>query len=135
MYYMKNAIKILAAIIALNVDCYSAVIVDGDIWRKLVGANKETVHTVKVMYIKGLCDGIGLYTGYPKLLRPNVTHDAIIKAVDKFYEDERNLKIPVAQILAIMSMAGRGVSMEKIEALVEKARTYFSNGGVLILVE
>ncbi len=98
----------------------------GEVWKKLQGFEKW-------LYIQGLLDGL-VFSGnkihgveiQPKSNQdPQESLNHIKMAIDQFYDDYRNVQIPVPFALKVISMEMKGESRKSIEDELTKLRKTF----------
>src|SRR6266566_1677667 len=81
----------------------------------------------KLFLVRGIYEGLIL--GRSSALNQFYTktsYDHLIRALDQFYSDYRNEKLPVVVALRVISMELRGVSKEEVDTELRRLRTIMS---------
>ncbi len=80
---------------------------DGSQWNRIERISPEWAPTFKTFLVRGIYEGA--YTVNPQMFTEQFNNDAslreIVKELDVFYSDERNLKTPVAYALMMSTKA------------------------------
>ena len=85
----------------------------------------------KTLFLRGITTGIVISDSpnkdavVKKFLAANT--QALVKGLDKFYDDYRNINIPVGVALEYVSMEIKGYSRSEIDKKIQMARKYFSS--------
>ena len=81
----------------------------------------------KQSYVQGVLDGLAFadFKIEGVVVLTTVTFDRIIKAVDQFYGDERNYRVPMPFVLKLMSMELSGKSRATLTGELERLRERF----------
>ena len=99
-------------------------VLDGSAWSKLSDAGSCFE---KLILVRGIYDG--LMIGHSPVMKDYSTktsYDHLIKALDQFYGDYRNEKIPVVSALRVISMELRGASKDDVDLELRRLRTIVS---------
>lgn len=83
---------------------------NGHSWRKLEQIDEEATRLLKVCLIRGIYEGA--YSMDPEnaleQYGPWVSFGQLCEALDRFYKEDRNLKIPVTQALLLIARNASG---------------------------
>ena len=81
----------------------------------------------KHSYVQGVLDGLAFadFKVEGEAVPTTVSVDRIVKAVDQFYEDERNYRVPMPFTLKLMSMELSGKSKAELASELARLRERF----------
>jgi hypothetical protein len=96
-------------------------------WRtlsKLPGGGKEE----KILLIRGIYDGLWMSRGLEKgYYCTKSSYEQQVEALDKFYTDHQNYKIPVVNALQVVCYEEKGKSEAAIEDLLQFMRQHYDD--------
>ncbi len=101
----------------------------GTIWRKLEERDEQTQQLVKIVLIRGIYEG-AWFTDIDKAkdrLYQNAKYSELGEALDEFYSDVYNVKIPIYYALEIVAMKYKGISSKNIEKRIKELRYKWAN--------
>jgi hypothetical protein len=102
--------------------------INGYSWNKLTEI-QEPGFLAKTFFLRGVVAGIGISDSPNKhTVAENffaADTQTLIKGLDKFYDDYRNINIPVALALEYVSMEIKGYSRSEIDKKIQMARKIF----------
>ena|GEM_PF-4610327 len=107
----------------------SSKFINGYRWNELTELQEPGL-LAKTLFLRGITTGIVISDSpnkdavVKKFLAANT--QALIKGLDKFYDDYRNINIPVGVALEYVSMEIKGYSRSKIDKKIQMARKYES---------
>ena len=96
----------------------------GSVWRKLDDRDEETTQLVKIVLIRGIYEG-AWFTDNEKTqdrFYNNVKYSDLAQALDEFYSDSYNIKIPIYFALEIVAMKYKAKSPKSIEKRIKELR-------------
>ncbi len=95
---------------------------NGDYWR---GVQKfDNTGNIRIALIRGIYEGLW-YSDVERFLKYyhwQTSYELLTEALDKFYSNDKNLKVYIAIALEIISAEIRGEDKKMIEYVLQKAR-------------
>lgn len=108
--------------------------VDGKYWNNINTKWGQSGEAIKANYLIGILDGFHFMIdraerpeGAPVFPRKDMNR--VISALDRFYGNPDNVKIPAVYALAIVNMQLRGVDKQTIEQVIQEKRTFWNKDG------
>jgi hypothetical protein len=126
---MKRLLLVSAVALGLNLVAFAA---DSDDRFTLGGLNGRgwsgLSESEKVCYLRGIYDGVGLVNDLKTLRRltdavwVDVPHEEIAQAVDAFYADSLNRRIPVISALTWVKRKSKGATASELDQMAARIR-------------
>lgn len=101
---------------------------NGELWNSPALSPKDYLaQSLKVYLIRGIYEGI-YYLSPDKLCKKytcNKNYDELVSALDKFYSNKENIKIPIVDALEIITMEDREMDKDLIKEKLRIQRKTF----------
>jgi len=119
---MKKILFIFGCLIVmLNLSTYAQATYDGNEW-KLLNRYIEG-RTMRKVLIQGICEGAQVMQNErAREVYAIGNYEQLVLMIDDFYNEEKNLSIPVSHALFVVSMKLRNKPKSEIEEAVNKFR-------------
>ena len=101
----------------------------GSVWVKLSERDEEIEQLVKIVLVRGIYEG-AWFTDSEKTKKRfynNIKYSSLANALDDFYSDSYNIKIPIYYALEVVSMKYKGASSKDIEKRIKQLRFEWAN--------
>lgn len=133
---MKRTLLVFgfAAVLAGNVYAADWGRVAGEYWDNIDTKWGRSGEAIKTNYLLGILDGFHFMIDRAEMpegapVFPLKDINSVISALDRFYGNPDNVKIPAVYALAIVNMQLRGVDKPTIEQAIKEKRIFWNKEG------